>query len=112
WHWFQYIGLNYILVKYKYAPDSPHLQSLPRIPVWPLFFATCTLWMLTWLAIGTTQLSLPANSLTMSILAGTIIGFANCHYFLDAFLWRFREQYQREAVLPYILAPRKASLNS
>jgi hypothetical protein len=106
-HWFQYIGLNYVLVKYKYSPDE-QIQNLPTTPPLVLFFLTCV----AFLALGVglivlKQSGLIVQGMTLSIVAGLLMGLANTHYFLDAFLWRFREKYQRETILPYLLLPRR-----
>jgi hypothetical protein len=37
-----------------------------------------------------------------NILAGLVMAGSLVHYFQDAFIWRFREQFQRETILPYI----------
>jgi hypothetical protein len=31
---------------------------------------------------------------------------SNIHYFQDAFFWRFREQFQRDSIMPYLLQGR------
>jgi len=49
------------------------------------------------------------SSLPFGVVAGLLVGLANVHYFLDAFIWRFREPYQRQEVLPFLLRPRQKS---
>jgi hypothetical protein len=36
------------------------------------------------------------------LLTGFLFGVSNVHYWQDAFLWRFREEFQRQSILPYL----------
>jgi hypothetical protein len=40
--------------------------------------------------------------LVQDIARGAMLGLALCHFFLDAFIWRFRDQFQRQNILPYL----------
>lgn len=120
WHWFQYIGLNFRLVKNKYtgalenASDEKkaNLSALPIARPLLLFFGVC-------LGIAAVNLFLMSQSTVPSgssydvgqttgqsqyinLFLGMTIGLALCHFFLDAFIWRFREAYPRQAILPYL----------
>jgi hypothetical protein len=99
WHWFQYIGLNYRLVKNKYAGERK-ADLVAAQPIM-LFFAICLLLVSVNLGLGYASKSLSA-SFIQDIVIGLLIGLVNCHYFLDAFIWRFREEYPRKSILPYL----------
>lgn len=107
-HWFQYIGLNYMLVKNKYVDDQ--IANLPAKSPRALFFGICTValmigvGLLLWKQSGTL-----GKGAAFNIVGGLVFALANIHYYLDAFIWRFREEYQRKAVLPYLLKPRQAA---
>ncbi len=108
-HWFNYIGLNYAIVKKKYASDSPLRQDLPKISPMVLFFATCSALLLAAVVImpvGTAVFK--SNPFIAKMLTGLWLGVTACHYFLDAFLWRFREAHARESILPHLMSYRKA----
>ncbi|MBI2812422.1 MAG: hypothetical protein HYX67_16575 [Candidatus Melainabacteria bacterium] len=108
-HWFQYIGLNYALVKKKYASDSPLRQDLPKISPMVLFFATCIGLLVAAILImpvGTAVYK--SNPFIAKMLTGLWLGVTACHYFLDAFLWRFREAHARQSILPHLMSYRKA----
>jgi hypothetical protein len=110
-HWFQYIAINYVLVQNKYnvkerASNLP-LANFSFAHPMTLFFILCLgIVVVTFTISGAKAMSICAQPLTQAILAGTILGLGNVHYFLDAFLWKFREPYQRQAILPYLLAGR------
>lgn len=109
-HWFQYIGLNYMLVRNKYASgqaSDEHRLNLPKFSPLALFFMTCGMGVLT-LAIIKSTIHMPGvNPLMTQIIAGVYLGVANTHYMLDAFLWRFREEHARKTILPFLLVQRK-----
>ncbi|HNB23805.1 MAG TPA: hypothetical protein PKZ32_15425, partial [Candidatus Melainabacteria bacterium] len=92
-HWFQYIGLNYMLVRNKYAAgesSEDNRINLPNFSPILLFFITCSVGVLL-LAIIKLTLHMPGVSPTMTqMIAGVYLATANTHYLLDAFLWRFR----------------------
>lgn len=104
-HWFQYIGLNYALVKSKYSVNR---SDLPQVPPLLLFFATCTMFFLIALFIFQVAGTIYGAKSNMSeILMGVWLGLTSCHYFLDAFLWRFREAHARQSILPHLMSYRK-----
>ena len=104
-HWFQYIALNYVLVKNKYR--SEQASNLPPMPPLVLFAAMCTAVTVLMLGISFAKVTFAADPLMQRVLMGVVLGMGNVHYFLDAFLWRFREPYQRQAILPYLLTERQ-----
>lgn len=102
WHWFQYIGLNWRLLRKKYAGGEENANLPTASPVF-LFIATCMT-----LAIVNTALAIFARTPGLHLMAkdaliGVLIGLSSVHYFLDAFMWRFREPYQRASILPYLI---------
>lgn len=100
-HWAQYIGIMYVLVQRKYKDEQ--LQNLPFAHPIVLFFLM-GFGMLVLLQIGriipNSLASAPAW-VTQSMLS-IVLGMGMVHYFQDAFMWRFREQYYRDTVLSYL----------
>ena len=110
-HWFQYIGLNYMLVRYKYSSEEEgeNRANLPNDNPMMLFFLMGALLLGMGLGLNLLKNSgLLESEILVSIIGGIVIGLANTHYFLDAFMWRFREDYQRNTILPFLIKPRKA----
>jgi hypothetical protein len=109
-HWFQYIGLNYAMVRKKYAPDSPLVGDLPKISPMFLFFTTCiSLFAMAALIFLVGNEVFKSNLMITKLLTGLWLGVTACHYFLDAFLWRFREAHNRQAILPHLLSYRQVA---
>lgn len=112
-HWFQYIGLNYAIVKKKYSPDSQFKNDLPKISPMVLFFTTCIgLLVAAVLIMPVGTAVFKSNPLMVKMLTGIWLGVTACHYFLDAFLWRFREAHARQSILPHLMSYRKAPAKS
>jgi hypothetical protein len=106
-HWFQYIGLNFMLVKVKYGADeSDNRMDLPADKPLTLYFAACVVFLTITLLIAIAASTIK-DQLWLAILGGIGVGLGNTHYFLDAFLWRFRGSHQRETILPYLNRPRR-----
>lgn len=110
-HWFQYIGLNYALVKSKYAKTGELIHDLPKwMSPLVLFSITCAFCFGIAIAIfGVASTIYGANGYITKVLTGVWLGITACHYFLDAFLWRFREPFNRQSILPHLLSYRKAA---
>lgn len=133
WHWFQYIGLNWKLMRKKYvandsletdknssaattttaATEDKRLEScsanLPGSSPLALFLIVC--FSLVVINIGLSVWSrVPGlNDHFKDALLGLLIGLVNAHYFVDAFVWRFREPFQRTTILPYLKDSRPQS---
>jgi hypothetical protein len=105
-HFFQYIGLNFVLVKNKYGTEL--VGNLPwKQPILLLTVACCVLVSINiGLALVYKQAELPA--FVRDGARGALLGVAFCHFFLDAFIWRFRDQHQRANILPYLKPARTA----
>ncbi len=101
-HWFQYLILNFVLVKRKYIGNSSYTSNLPKTHPLILFAITCVLACLVVLS-ATVISSLIKNDTSMYyIVGGAVTASGLIHYFLDAFLWRFRDPYLQETVLPFL----------
>ena len=94
-HWSQYMFLNYMLVKYKYQGEES--KQLPMAPML-LFFGLAVLVFVLSFSLQNVRLS----GTFVNPIVGFLLGLSNVHYFQDAFLWRFREQFQRQSILPYL----------
>ncbi|MBY0359386.1 MAG: hypothetical protein K2W82_15395 [Candidatus Obscuribacterales bacterium] len=104
-HWMQYIGLNYSLVAEKYKDER--LQLLPTVRPVLLFSAISLLFVLFLTAFSLLGNTVAEDSVLRKILVGAVLGFGMVHYYLDGRIWRFREAYARENMLPYLLAKRR-----
>lgn len=114
WHWLQYIGLNFRLVKNKYVVVPENNAALPMAKPLLLFFGICfgvtaiNLFLMSQSTIPSgssydlAKTAAHAPDQLINLFLGTVIGLALCHFFLDAFIWRFREAYPRQAILPYL----------
>ncbi|MFA6555845.1 MAG: hypothetical protein WCT03_05425, partial [Candidatus Obscuribacterales bacterium] len=109
-HWCQYIGLNLILVRYKYQDekrkfDIPfNAQALMAV----LCFGSLGIYM----ATHAIRLDFSPNSFNFKFMLGLSVAMSNIHYFQDAFFWRFREQFQRDSIMPYLLQARQVDTAS
>jgi hypothetical protein len=102
-HWFQYIGLNYRIIDRKYAREQTgNLQNL----IWPhpklLFFVVPAVLVVSLWGIICYAKSVAPGSVSNHLLMGLVFSVAMTHYFLDAFLYRFRDGFQRETILKYL----------
>lgn len=103
-HWFQYIGLNYKLVKAKYSCDAVNARRLLS----PFGATSCFLFPgLALLGlIAAVDLIISTGSLKtqwqLDALTGLSTGIAFTHYLQDAFIWRLRNEFNRRSLLPYL----------
>jgi len=110
-HWFQYIVINYVLVKNKSGISSVAAGGIPPIPAGSgrstrLFFLVGLLAVVCVMGTSLAAVAAGGQPKLQQLLIGIVMGFGGVHYFLDAYLWRFREPSRRQAVLPYLLAAR------
>lgn len=101
WHWFQYLGLNWRLIRNKYSTQE--INNLPINKPVLLFISTCLALFVVNIGLSMCNQAQETPKLAKDVLAGCLIGLVNVHYFLDAFMWRFREPYQRAAILPFLI---------
>jgi hypothetical protein len=104
-HWWQYIGLNYVIVKFKYTSEE-ETQYLPANRPVLVFAAVCGVVLL--LQFGSYCFfnhEFPQKQY-MSIWSSFFLGLNMVHYLLDGFIWRFREKHNRDAVLVPLLNAR------
>lgn len=105
-HWLQYIGLNYRLIEKKYSSgESENVSLLPADKPLFLFFSISIFFLVFVFLIAFCSYAIQDKFL-LGILGGIGVGLTNTHYWLDAFLWRFREEYQRKTVLPFLVKQR------
>ncbi len=101
-HWCQYIGINYVVAQRKYQ-ETGELENLPfKKPVLLYavsgFTVVAVLLLLNYFQTAEGDESMPGR-----LLKGVILGLGMVHYYLDGFIWRFREKFPREAMLPYLV---------
>jgi hypothetical protein len=104
-HWWQYIGLNYVIVKCNYA-DEHQRQFIPSQRPILFFIGFCAL--ITLIQYGPYAfLHFQSPQIQyMNVWNSLFLGLGMVHYLLDGFIWRFREQYNREALLVPLLNAR------
>lgn len=102
-HWVQYLFLNFMLVKYKYREDNAALLPGPSMTV---FVVVALLIFVA--SFGLYALKPVLSGPSLNFLVGFIFGISNMHYYQDAFLWRFREEFQRNSIMPYLKEARLA----
>ncbi len=103
-HWFQYIGLNLILVKHKYD-DQERKNDIP-CGANLLMTILCVGSLFIVLATRGYQQEFSMDSVMFRVLTGIYVGLSNIHYYQDAFFWRFREKHQRDSIMPYLMSAR------
>lgn len=100
-HWWQYIGLNYVMLRRKYdAEQSTNLVW--QHPV-KLFFGFAALILI--VQYGSYLLfnfQLPQKEYA-KVWNSAFLGLGMVHYLLDGFIWKFREPFNRQAMLPYLV---------
>jgi len=100
-HWFQYVGLNFVLVSRKYnsAKTSTELPVARPIMLFLLTGASVAIAML--LAYYVTDLHM-VDGLALNLVVGSLYGIGFAHYWQDAFIWKFREPFNRQMMLPFL----------
>ncbi|HEY9684211.1 MAG TPA: hypothetical protein V6C86_21715 [Oculatellaceae cyanobacterium] len=120
WHWFQYIGLNWKLMRNKYsrtesetsafaavdvktdAEANSQSANLPGSSPVGLFFIVCFSLVVVNIGLSVWSRVPDVSTLMKDAIVGLLLGLVNAHYFVDAFVWRFREPFQRTTILPYL----------
>jgi len=100
-HWFQYVGLNFVLAKRKYA-DGQAMDLPLRHPMMLFFLTGATISILLLIIAFVPEQS--AKGPVANLMVGLIYGVAFAHYWQDSFIWRFREPFNRQMMLPYLKA--------
>lgn len=109
-HWFQYIGINAILARRKYDSEASKRMLIGSQPA-VAFCAVGMLFVMVSLPVQLLSLNgIPSDNWALRILAGVVYGMTLSHYFLDAFIWRFREPFNRSAILDYLKPRPEADL--
>ena len=103
-HWCQYIGLNYVVVQRKYGPER--IDDLPmKRPLVLYSLVGFTLVFIVAAMYGVGKI-FEQNDLLSNLFKGTVLGLGMVHYYLDGFIWKFRDKFPREAMLPYLVRPK------
>ncbi|MBX9721912.1 MAG: hypothetical protein K2X81_10995 [Candidatus Obscuribacterales bacterium] len=100
-HWCQYIGLNYIVAERKYQEGQ--IDKLPVKRPIMLYLASGAFLVTIVTIMKFIDDSQGQNSILGNIIKGSVLGFSMVHYYQDGFLWRFRDKFPREAMLPYLI---------
>ncbi len=101
-HWCQYIGINYVVAQRKY--QGGRTENLPmKRPL--VLYALSGFSLVGFVALLTYFQSDQGNNQSLSgqLLRGAVLGLGMVHYYLDGFIWRFRDKFPRDAMLPYLV---------
>lgn len=97
-HWFQYVGINLLLVRRKYSEQKASMTAV--------FFTIGVLCVVAVMGLEVlAESGLWPNKTLRALLQGAITAIAMIHYFQDALIWRFRNPVLRERMLAYIKKP-------
>lgn len=107
-HWFQYLAINYILVNRKYNNQSSFSQNLPVAHPLLLFLTVCGISLAIVLIASVIGRQCSPGTIMYNLFGGFVMSVGLTHYFLDAFLWRFRDPFLRQTVLPFLKNPAAA----
>jgi hypothetical protein len=100
-HWFQYVGLNFVLVGRKYNSDSASKELPLSKPI--LFFLLTGAVVASAMMLGYWIADIQAvKGTALNLLIGALYGIGFAHYWQDAFIWKFREPFNRQMTLPYL----------
>lgn len=99
-HWCQYIGINYVLTSRKYEGESA--GDLPSKHPIRLYVISGLALVLFFEAMNAFY-KCHSDGLLGQVLTGFILGTGMVHYYLDGIIWRFRDKFPREAILPYLI---------
>lgn len=101
-HWLQYVGLNYVLVRRKYA-EPKQIENLPVKKPIVFFVGFClSILVIQYGSFLFSHAAWPEKPL-LSIWSSVFLGLGMVHYLLDGFIWKFREPYNRETILTYLV---------
>ncbi len=103
-HWFQFLGMNAILVERKAACTTCSATDSRRSLFRPagILFGVCFIYLSMFVFIDFLCHS-PVSVYLRGICLGVLAGLSMCHYMLDTFIWRFQDEYQQQHILPYII---------
>jgi hypothetical protein len=101
-HWFQYLGINYMLVSRKYSTETEYRGNLPGFHPLLMFVGMCLVLFLIMETISCFVMITRGSEFLFPLFVGLSFGFGFCHYFQDSFIWRFRDPFLRQTVLPFV----------
>lgn len=111
-HWLQYIGLNYVMVQRKYSGEQAHFLSIvaaerpadTKTPGMRFFALFCLGVLVVQYGLYILFLTLWPQANYMNVWNSAFLGLGMVHYLLDGFIWKFREEHNRKAILPYLVS--------
>ena len=99
-HWIQFIGLNIYLVRRKYRTDCR--ADLPGTNPLLMLLSFCACYTLALVFIQRYADPTAGQEWWRTLALGTVMGLGMCHYFLDTYIWRFDQEFQKEAFMGYL----------
>jgi hypothetical protein len=99
-HWIQFIGMNIYLTKRKYVEQK--VCGLPGSHPLAFLLIFCLAYTLVYVALQRIADPSAGSEYWRTIALGLTMGLGMCHYFLDTYIWRFDQQFQKEAFLSYL----------
>lgn len=96
-HWFQYIGLNWVLFRRKESADARGRKLIRQL------FMISFAWAFVILAVGAyATLALAPAGTGDLLISGFVLGMAMLHYVQDGLIWRLRDPVLRKRLLPFL----------
>lgn len=102
-HWLQYIGLNYVMVKRKYSDEQAKYLPFGNLNGVQSLTIVCAVILFFQYGIFLFCLNRWPQENLMHMWSACFLGTGLVHYLLDGFIWKFREPFIRQAMLPYLV---------
>lgn len=105
-HYMQYMGLVWLINRNKYGADTEYARENPILRgiskhVW-LIIASILVYAL---LMAYLRWGIPAtvhNTYLIRTLPNVVLALTAIHFYLDAFIWRFRNPFYKETVTPFV----------
>lgn len=100
-HWCQYIGINWILAERKYSGELT--RNLPISKPMLLMTVVGIALIAVSMSLGLTASFTEEDNMVKRLCVGIVLGLGMMHYYMDGYIWKFRDQFPRETMLPYLV---------
>ena len=103
-HYMQYVGLVWLINRNKYKPGTKYAEGNGFLSSVSQDFKKIGLWIFGYGAVMTLLYWFPpaAGNKLPVFLRNIVLASLVIHFYIDAFIWRFRNPFIKETVLPFI----------
>ncbi len=112
-HYMQYIGIVWLINVNKYGKETEHAKRNPLLHAIASHYPAILLAILGYGAVmAGLRWGVPQQyPVLLNVVPNIVVGLMVIHFYIDSFIWRFRNPFIRETVLPFIrpVAPETAS---